>query len=106
MNWDKIAVKEPDKPSVFSDTTSLATDPVNILDDKIPEFETETDRLKRLYPEMFDLLPASIGLSLAYKTNDSGEWTYTLYDTDDMISFALEHPGEKYDMDSIHFMER
>ena len=104
MNWDKIAVKEPDKPSVSSDTTSSATDPVNIWDDKIPEFETETDRLKRLYPEMFDLLPASIGLSLAYKTNDSGEWTYTLYDTDDMISFALEHPGEKYDMDSIHFI--
>ena len=104
MNWDKIAVKEPDRPSVSSDTTSSATAPVNIWDDKIPEFETETDRLKRLYPEMFDLLPASIGLSLAYKTNDSGEWTYTLYDTDDMISFALEHPGEKYDVDSIHFI--
>lgn len=99
-NWDKIAVKEPDRPS---DSISSTTQD-SIWDDKIPEFETETDRLKRLYPEMFDLLPASIGLSLAYKTNDSGEWTYTLYDTDDMISFALEHPGEKYDVDSIHFI--
>ena len=108
-----VTVTETNEPAVTAapmttaataETAEVTTSAGTIWDDKIPEFETETDRLKRLYPEMFDLLPASIGLSLAYKTNDSGEWTYTLYDTDDMISFALEHPGEKYDVDSIHFI--
>ncbi len=73
---DKIGVGETAGQGSVTEPAGAVTDAVT---DNVPMFETNSDRLKRLYPEMFGLDPGALGLSLGFKEDDNGEWVYTLY---------------------------
>ncbi|MCR4779649.1 MAG: hypothetical protein K5876_00995 [Ruminiclostridium sp.] len=76
QNRDKIGVGETAGQSSVTESAGAMTDAVT---DSVPMFETNSDRLKRLYPELFGLEPGVMKLSLGFKEDDNGEWVYTLY---------------------------